>query len=216
MLMLPCPTEDHLIPLAVGGSPRSPKNLWPEKYAGKWGARVKDKLERFLHDRVCDSTIRLSKARKAFRNWKQLSSASASDSHAVRLPGGVARTTPRWVDPALRSGSNWQHTYSREVVMPPERMSDGEEPEVEGHGFRYNGLDQHGNQFEIPEEKILSVKWTDAEGEHEVEGHAIRVHGLSDEPDTEGHGARYTGSATSRSRSSTSTSRAQSTRSRGT
>jgi hypothetical protein len=62
--------EDHLIPLAVGGSPRSPKNLWPEQYAGKWGARVKDKLERFLHDRVCDGTVRLSRARRAFRNWK--------------------------------------------------------------------------------------------------------------------------------------------------
>jgi len=62
--------EDHLIPLAVGGSPRSPENLWPEKYAGRWGARVKDKLERFLHDRVCDGTVRLASARKAFRNWK--------------------------------------------------------------------------------------------------------------------------------------------------
>jgi hypothetical protein len=62
--------EDHLVPLAVGGSPRSPKNLWPEKYAGKWGARVKDKLERFLHDRVCDRTMRLSTARRQFRDWK--------------------------------------------------------------------------------------------------------------------------------------------------
>jgi hypothetical protein len=62
--------EDHLIPLAVGGSPRSPKNLWPEKYAGRWGARVKDHLERFLHDRVCDGTVRLAAARKAFRDWK--------------------------------------------------------------------------------------------------------------------------------------------------
>jgi hypothetical protein len=62
--------EDHLIPLAVGGSPKAPKNLWPEKYAGKFGARVKDKLERFLHDRVCEGTVRLAKARKAFRNWK--------------------------------------------------------------------------------------------------------------------------------------------------
>jgi hypothetical protein len=43
--------EDHLIPLAVGGSPRSPKNLWPEPHKGKFGARVKDKLERFMHDR---------------------------------------------------------------------------------------------------------------------------------------------------------------------
>jgi hypothetical protein len=62
--------EDHLIPLAVGGSPRSPRNLWPEPYKGKFGARVKDKLERFLHDRVCDGTVRLSKARRAFRDWK--------------------------------------------------------------------------------------------------------------------------------------------------
>jgi hypothetical protein len=62
--------EDHLIPLSVGGSPRSPKNLWPEKYAGKWGAQVKDRLERFLHDRICDGGIRLSKARQAFRGWK--------------------------------------------------------------------------------------------------------------------------------------------------
>jgi hypothetical protein len=62
--------EDHLIPLAVGGSPGSPKNLWPEPYKGKFGARVKDKLERFLHDRVCDGTVRLSRARRAFRNWK--------------------------------------------------------------------------------------------------------------------------------------------------
>jgi hypothetical protein len=29
--------EDHFIPLAVGGSPRSPKNLWPEPYEGKFG-----------------------------------------------------------------------------------------------------------------------------------------------------------------------------------
>jgi hypothetical protein len=62
--------EDHLIPLAVGGSPRSPRNLWPERYAGKWGARIKDKLERRLHDRVCDGAVRLSTARRAFRNWK--------------------------------------------------------------------------------------------------------------------------------------------------
>ena len=41
---------------------------WPCK--GKFGARVKDKLERFLHDRVCDGTVRLSKARRAFRDWK--------------------------------------------------------------------------------------------------------------------------------------------------
>ena len=40
------------------------------KYAGKWGARTKDKLERFLQRRVCDGAIRLSTARRAFRDWK--------------------------------------------------------------------------------------------------------------------------------------------------
>jgi hypothetical protein len=51
-------------------SDRHCRRMWPERYAGKWGARVKDKLERYLHDRVCDGTVRLSKARRAFRNWK--------------------------------------------------------------------------------------------------------------------------------------------------
>jgi hypothetical protein len=61
---------EHLIPLSVGGSPHSPKNLWPEKYKGVFGARVKDKLERFLHTAVCKGTVRLAKARKLFRDWK--------------------------------------------------------------------------------------------------------------------------------------------------
>jgi hypothetical protein len=62
--------EDHLIPLAVGGSPRSPKNLWPEPYAIPAGARTKDRLERLLHNRVCKGKIRLAKARRAFMHWK--------------------------------------------------------------------------------------------------------------------------------------------------
>jgi hypothetical protein len=44
--------------------------LCPEPYKGEFGARVKDKLERYARDRVCDGTMRLSKARKAFRDWK--------------------------------------------------------------------------------------------------------------------------------------------------
>ena len=35
---------DHLISLELGGS-NDPKNLWPETYSGKWGAKTKDKLE---------------------------------------------------------------------------------------------------------------------------------------------------------------------------
>jgi hypothetical protein len=64
--------EDHLIPLAVGGSPRSPKNLWPEPYAISAGARTKDRLERVLHNRVCKGQVRLAKARRAFRHWKDV------------------------------------------------------------------------------------------------------------------------------------------------
>ena len=62
--------EDHLIPLAVGGSPRSPRNLWPEPYSISAGARTKDRLERLLHSRVCKGQFRLAKARRAFRHWK--------------------------------------------------------------------------------------------------------------------------------------------------
>jgi len=47
---------------------------------------VKDKLERFLHDSVCDGTVRLAKARKAFRSWKAALGATASSA----LPQSVA------------------------------------------------------------------------------------------------------------------------------
>ncbi len=45
--------EDHLISLQLGGSPDSEKNLWPQHYSGKWGARTKDTLEGELKRRVC-------------------------------------------------------------------------------------------------------------------------------------------------------------------
>lgn len=54
--------EDHLISLEIGGHPRDPKNLWPQPYAGKCGARVKDKLEDKLHELVCAGTVTLAAA----------------------------------------------------------------------------------------------------------------------------------------------------------
>lgn len=45
--------EDHLVPLELGGDPTDPRNLWPEEWAGSWGARAKDRLENELHRRVC-------------------------------------------------------------------------------------------------------------------------------------------------------------------
>jgi hypothetical protein len=51
--------EDHLIPLAVGGSPTDPHNLWPEPWDGPTGAHRKDTDEvRTQHD-ICAGRITL-------------------------------------------------------------------------------------------------------------------------------------------------------------
>ena len=57
--------EDHLISLELGGSPTSPRNLWPEPYAATDGARIKDTVENRLHEMVCDHTIGLAAAQRA-------------------------------------------------------------------------------------------------------------------------------------------------------
>ncbi|HUN00798.1 MAG TPA: hypothetical protein PLI96_10015 [Halothiobacillus sp.] len=56
--------EDHLISLELGGSPDSPKNLWPEPHhvIGGWGSYAKDKLENRLHALVCHGEISLAQA----------------------------------------------------------------------------------------------------------------------------------------------------------
>jgi hypothetical protein len=60
---------DHLISLELGGS-NAITNLWPEPYAGRWNARVKDVLENRLHDLVCTHRIRLAAAQRLIAtNW---------------------------------------------------------------------------------------------------------------------------------------------------
>lgn len=54
---------DHLISLEVGGS-NDIRNLWPEPYAGRWGARTKDVLENRLHQLVCSGTLSLRSAQR--------------------------------------------------------------------------------------------------------------------------------------------------------
>jgi hypothetical protein len=54
---------DHLISLELGGS-NAIRNLWPEPYAGRWGARTKDVLENRLHDLVCESRLTLRSAQR--------------------------------------------------------------------------------------------------------------------------------------------------------
>lgn len=62
--------EDHLISLQLGGSPTSPKNLWPEPYEGPCGARVKDRLETKLKKMICDGEIDLETAQDEIaKDW---------------------------------------------------------------------------------------------------------------------------------------------------
>ena len=54
---------DHLVSLEIGGS-NAIANLWPEPYAGRWGARTKDVLEDRLHELVCDGRLGLRSAQR--------------------------------------------------------------------------------------------------------------------------------------------------------
>lgn len=62
--------EDHLISLELGGAPRDPRNLWPERWTlamadgTQVGARVKDRLENRLNRAVCAGTMTLAEARR--------------------------------------------------------------------------------------------------------------------------------------------------------
>ena len=57
--------EDHFISLELGGSPTDPRNLWPEPYLPKPGAKEKDIVENYLHRQVCSGTMTLEDAQKA-------------------------------------------------------------------------------------------------------------------------------------------------------
>ena len=62
--------EDHLVPLEVGGSPASVRNLWPEPRLTPWGASRKDALENRMHRLVCSGAVSLVVAQRVFeRNW---------------------------------------------------------------------------------------------------------------------------------------------------
>ncbi|HYW24146.1 MAG TPA: hypothetical protein VE953_08265 [Terriglobales bacterium] len=63
---------DHLVPLEVGGAPRSVRNLWPQSRAQHPGADEKDHLENLLHSQVCSGRLALADAQRMFeQNWVQ-------------------------------------------------------------------------------------------------------------------------------------------------
>ncbi|MFC8512137.1 hypothetical protein [Streptomyces sp. NPDC057257] len=57
--------EDHLVPLELGGAPKSEQNLWPEPRYGDETATSKDSVENKLKKAVCNGTVSLSDARSA-------------------------------------------------------------------------------------------------------------------------------------------------------
>jgi hypothetical protein len=60
--------EDHEIPLSLGGSPRDPRNLWPQPWPQ---ARLDDNLELSLRYRLCKGEISLRYARRFVLDWKK-------------------------------------------------------------------------------------------------------------------------------------------------
>jgi hypothetical protein len=62
---------DHLIPLAIGGHPRSLTNLWLQPLKGDNGAKSKDKLEVKLQCLVCAGHLQLAEAQHLIaEDWK--------------------------------------------------------------------------------------------------------------------------------------------------
>lgn len=79
--------EDHLISLELGGNPTDPNNLWPEPYTASiadGGARIKDKVENYLHAQVCAGTITLEQAQHEvstdwYAVWQSMQKSKSSD-----------------------------------------------------------------------------------------------------------------------------------------
>jgi hypothetical protein len=92
---------DHLISLELGGS-NVIRNLWPEPYAGVWGARTKDVLENRLHDLVCEGRLALASAQRqeasdwvaAYRKYVGSSPPTSSGSVGPSSGGFYASSYP--------------------------------------------------------------------------------------------------------------------------
>ena len=63
---------DHIIPLALGGSPRALDNLMLQPWEGEDGAKKKDKLEVRLQKCVCAGVLDLTEAQEAISaDWQE-------------------------------------------------------------------------------------------------------------------------------------------------
>jgi len=101
--------EDHLIPLELGGSPRDPKNLWPQPRGGNPNASAKDTLENALHALVCAGRVPLASAQQAIAtDWVAASTTSfgtfavpSAAPTTAASPAPLASTTPAQTAPPV-------------------------------------------------------------------------------------------------------------------
>ncbi len=85
---------DHIISLELGGS-NDISNLYPESYSIQYGARVKDKLENYLHDQVCSGKLPIATAQAEISsNWLK---------YYLAWQSGTAATPPVTSAPAPSS-----------------------------------------------------------------------------------------------------------------
>jgi hypothetical protein len=85
--------EDHLIPLELGGSPRDPKNLWPEPRNAPTAqtATSKDTVENTLKSMVCAGTAVLVAAQQAIAtDWLTAVAVASGSRSRVAVASGVA------------------------------------------------------------------------------------------------------------------------------
>jgi Protein of unknown function (DUF3761) len=107
---------DHLVSLELGGS-NAITNLWPEPYAGAWGARTKDRLENKLHALVCSRSLSLVSAQsQEAANWiaayKRYVSATSGGSSTPSPPPASTPPTKSTSHPAGATAKCDDGTYS--------------------------------------------------------------------------------------------------------
>ena len=87
---------DHIVSFELGGS-NDIANLFPESYLITNGARIKDKLENYLHAQVCSGKLSIDQAQFAISsNWLEyynLMKAGALNASAIALPVNSEPTT---------------------------------------------------------------------------------------------------------------------------
>lgn len=87
--------EDHLVPLELGGSPSSPRNLWPEPGASP---NPKDSVENAANRAVCDGRMTLAAAQRAIAtDWITLGrqlGVTPSQAPGTRIPAPHVSGSP--------------------------------------------------------------------------------------------------------------------------